>query len=376
MPSSEPKVNAADNLSLGRRGFLAAGAGAFLCSIGGQNILVEKAGDAAKADAAAARVKKPAGAKSTLASKTPGASPVDQLTFTTPEPQPGGKVVEYWLQARVASWDIVPSRPRRDFWHGMAVAGPTSFRAFVYQPMTEGFAAEAGPAEIPGPTLECEVGDVIRVHVLNALPDKYAQAITMHPHGVRYTPEYDGAYMGDFTRAGGYIGPGESFTYTWEALPESVGAWSYHDHGPNHTLNTMRGLFGAIIVHPRGSVRPDLSKVLFLHSLAPPTTGLRRVFQCINGRSYAGNTPTIEAKVGQVVAIHAIGMDDAFHDFHIHGHRWRKDGGSVSTDNQTVGPAETITARFTEDNPGRWLYHCHVMSHQDNGMAGFYLVKP
>ena len=41
-----------------------------------------------------------------------------------------------------------------------------------------------------------------------------------------------------------------------------------------------------------------------------------------------------------------------------------------------VGPNETITARFIEDNPGRWLYHCHVFTHQDGGMAGWYLVEP
>ena len=57
----------------------------------------------------------------------------------------------------------------------------------------------------------------------------------------------------------------------------------------------------------------------------------------------------------------------------MHGHRWRDTGGAP-TDTTTVGPSETITARFTEDNPGRWLYHCHVFSHQDEGMAGWYDV--
>ena len=359
---------------VGRRGFLAAGAGAFLCTIGGQDVLISKPGDAAKADAVAARVKRPPNSKAKPAGTTPGADPVDQLSFGTPLPQPGGKVREHWIQATTVNWDIMPSRPRRDFWHGVEVAGPTTFRAFVYQEMSEGFAAPRGPAAIPGPILQAEVGDVLKVHVRNALPDKYAQAITMHPHGVRYTPDYDGAYMGDFTRAGGFIGPHEEFTYTWEALPESVGAWPYHDHGPNHTLNTMRGLFGGIIIRPKGAAKPDVEKMLFVHSLAPPTTGLKRVFQCINGRAYAGNTPTIRAKVGQDVALHAIGMDDNFHDFHTHGHRWHKDGGSFMTDCQSLGPGETVTARYIEDNPGRWLYHCHVFTHQDNGMAGFYLV--
>jgi FtsP/CotA-like multicopper oxidase with cupredoxin domain len=45
-------------------------------------------------------------------------------------------------------------------------------------------------------------------------------------------------------------------------------------------------------------------------------------------------------------------------------------------DNPSFGPHEVVTARWTEDNPGRWLYHCHVFSHQDAGMAGWYLVEP
>jgi FtsP/CotA-like multicopper oxidase with cupredoxin domain len=138
-------------------------------------------------------------------------------------------------------------------------------------------------------------------------------------------------------------------------------------------LNTFRGLFGAIVVRERGARAPDVEQVLALHSLAPPVTGLRSSLQAINGRAYAGNTPTIRARVGQDVALHVMGMDDAWHDFHVHGHRWRDPSGEF-VDTPSVGPNEVITARFTEDNPGRWLYHCHVFSHQDGGMAGWYVV--
>ncbi|MBI5103530.1 MAG: multicopper oxidase domain-containing protein [Solirubrobacterales bacterium] len=348
---------------LPRRRFLQVGAAsAFLCTIGGETVSLSRRGDAAKADAAAARVARPR-----------AAGPTEQQTFTTPEPQPGGQVVEYWIQATTARWTIVPSR--RDDWHGKKVPGASTFRAVVYQQMTPGFAAPLGPAAMPGPTLHAEVGDVLRVHFRNALPESLDQALTMHPHGVRYNPEYDGVYLGQYTRAGGFVAPGEEFTYTWEAVPESVGAWPYHDHGPNHTLNTMRGMFGGLVIRPKGEPVPAVEKVLFLHSLAPPVTGLKRQFQCINGRSFAGNTPTITAKVGQEVALHAIGMDNNFHDFHIHGHRWKDSRGGGHTDNPTLGPNETVTARFVEDNPGRWLYHCHVFSHQDAGMAGWYLVE-
>ena len=96
------------------------------------------------------------------------------------------------------------------------------------------------------------------VHFRNA-DERLRQAVTMHPHGVKYNPEYDGAYMGEFTRAGGFIAPGESFTYQWECTPDSVGVWPYHDHGPNHTLNTFRGLFGTIVVRPKGAPAPTAS---------------------------------------------------------------------------------------------------------------------
>ena len=345
-----------------RRSFFGLSAGAaLLCTIGGQEVRLDDPDAARKADALAAQVKRP-----------PGASPQDQLSFPTPEPQPGGVRREYWVQARTRRWDVAPTG--RDDWHNRAVGGKRSFRALVYQLMQPGFAAPAGPALMPGPTLHAEVGDVLVVHFRNAAT-KLAQALTMHPHGVRYTPDYDGVFLGEHTRVGGFVGPGEEFTYTWEATPDSVGVWPYHDHGPNHTLNTFRGAFGAVVIRERGAKAPDVEHVLFLHQLLPPTTGLGRAFQAINGRTFAGNTPTIETRVGQDVALHVIGMDNNFHDFHIHGHRW-KDSAGAFVDTPSVGPNETITARFIEDNPGRWLYHCHVFSHQDAGMAGWYMVSP
>jgi FtsP/CotA-like multicopper oxidase with cupredoxin domain len=254
------------------------------------------------------------------------------------------------------------------------IGGRRRFRALVYQLHSAGFAEPTGPAQMPGPTLEAEVGDTIVVHFRNA-DETLGQTVTMHAHGVRYNPEYDGSYLGDFTRAGGFVEPGEEFTYTWEATPDSVGVWPYHDHGPNHTINSLRGLFGAVIVRPKGEPRPDVEQVLVMHSLPPQITRFGRLVQCFNGRTGAGNTPTVRARAGQDVALQVYGGDGAFHTFHVHGHRW-KDPSGAFVDSPTVGPNESMTARWREDNPGRWLYHCHVSAHQDAGMAGWYIVEP
>ncbi len=343
-----------------RRSFLGlAGSSALLCTIGGKEVDLSSPGGLDKADAAAAKVRRPRAAT---------AQAVPQI-----QPAPGGIRREYWIQAESVRWAITPTR--RDDWHNRGLGSHNGFTAYVYRLMTPGFAGYATKnPSIPGPTLIAEVGDVLVVHFRNA-DRKLGQAVTMHPHGVKYTPEYDGAYMGEYTRAGGFIAPGESFTYQWECTPQSVGAWPYHDHGPNHTLNTFRGLFGPIIVRPRGAKAPDRLYTLFAHQLPPPVTRLSANFHCINGRAYAGNTPTLTARAGQDVEIHAFGMDSNFHTFHIHGHRWTDPAGTF-TDNPPMGPNESVTARFVEDNPGRWLYHCHVFSHQDAGMAGWYVVDP
>ena len=353
------------NKGVDRRNFLGLGAGAagLYCSlkVGDAKNLTAK--EVKKVDAAAASLTRP--------KRKEARDTVDTYTFQTPTPQPGGVTREYWVQATSVMWNPIPSG--HDSWMNMDV--PTArYRAYVYQLMTPGFASPLAPASIPGPTLEAEVGDVLKVHFRNA--DKnFFQAVTMHPHGVRYNPEYDGAYYGDFTRAGGFVAPGEEFTYTWEATPDSVGAWPYHDHGPNHVLNMARGLYGSIIIRPKGAKKPDREYFLHLSSLFPSISGLDSMVHTINGRSFAGNTPVLRSKVGEQVAIHVFGMNSDFHTFHIHGHRWLDSGGKVTVDSPAVGPSETVSVRFREDNPGRWIYHCHVSEHQEAGMAGWYLVE-
>jgi hypothetical protein len=347
--------------ALDRRGFLGVGAAGLICTIGGRPLAARTPEDVEEADRAARAIAKPASAK----------EPVDSAQFPTPQPQPGGVQREYWIGARAVTWDIAPTG--RDEWMKTRIRGKRRFRALVYQEYTSGFAQPLGKPSMPGPTLEAEVGDTVVVHFRNG-DEKFGQALTVHPHGVRYNPEYDGAYLGDFTRAGGFVEPGEEFTYTWEATPDSVGIWPYHDHGPNHTVNTIRGMFGTVIVRPKGEPKPDVEQVLVMHSFPPQVTRLDRNFQCFNGRTGAGNTPTIHARVGQDVALHLYGGDGNFHTFHVHGHRWR-DAAGAFVDNPTLGPNESTTARWREDNPGRWLYHCHVFSHQDAGMAGWFIAE-
>lgn len=74
--------------------------------------------------------------------------------------------------------------------------------------------------------------------------------------------------------------------------------------------------------------------------------------------------------------------DSAFpHPMHLHGHSFRllARGGVPAPhlpwlDTVLVDPEETVEVAFVADNPGDWLFHCHVLEHMEAGMAAVFRV--
>jgi len=342
----------------GRRELFAGTGGALLCTLAGQKIF---AGEQADVERLASEVPVPPKVR---AAERAGSAPAAEPTLAGVT----GARREYWIQAEPVRWNIVPTG--RDGMMDKKVKGKTKFDAYAYRPYSPGFAAPLGPATIPGPLLEADTGDAIVVNFRN----KIDTPVTIHPHGVFYSQEMDGAYKGRHTDPGGFVQKKQVFQYVWEARPGTEGVWLYHDHGPMDPLPVHKGLFGPLIVRAAGAPRPTREFNVLFHAFNPTVTGFSRNFACVNGRSYAGNTPTFESNVGDTVAFNVYAIDNDFHTFHIHGHRWTDETGTV-VDNKTLGPGDSFTAAFTEDNPGRWFYHCHVFSHLHEGMNGWYLVN-
>jgi len=90
---------------------------------------------------------------------------------------------------------------------------------------------------VPGPTLRVRLGDTLRVHFVNRLPDE----TTIHWHGVRVPNAMDG--VPHITQPP--IRPGESFVY--EFTPKDAGTYWYHPH-VRGSEQVERGLHGALIV--------------------------------------------------------------------------------------------------------------------------------
>jgi FtsP/CotA-like multicopper oxidase with cupredoxin domain len=68
------------------------------------------------------------------------------------------------------------------------------------------------------------------------------------------------------------------------------------------------------------------------------------------------------------------------HPIHIHGHTFkllrsdRLSRPEHHTDTLLLLPDETAEVAFVADNPGNWMFHCHVIEHQENGMMSYLRV--
>ncbi len=77
---------------------------------------------------------------------------------------------------------------------------------------------------------------------------------------------------------------------------------------------------------------------------------------------------------------HVIAMTNAtafHHPIHLHGHSFRvisRNGVPTAhrewQDTVLMAPRERVEIAFVADNPGDWMFHCHILEHQAGGMMG------
>ncbi|RLL70787.1 multicopper oxidase domain-containing protein [Streptomyces sp. Z26] len=244
-----------------------------------------------------------------------------------------------------------------------------------------GYGLKPGEASVPGPLLEMYEGDTLHIEVVNTL-DVDA---SLHVHGVDYEIDSDGTHMTDSV-----VAPGKKRLYTWKShapgkradgtyMPGSAGYWHYHDHavGTHHgTGGVQKGLYGGLIVRRKGDPVPDRQFTCVFNDMT------------INNRTGkpGDDTPNFTAKQGERCEFLVITHGEFYHTFHVHGHRWADnrtglltgpDDPSAVVDNKICGPGDSFGFQVVAGEhvgPGEWMYHCHVQSHADMGMAGLFVV--
>jgi FtsP/CotA-like multicopper oxidase with cupredoxin domain len=109
--------------------------------------------------------------------------------------------------------------------------------------------------QVPGPTIQAEVGDTLVVQLANALPEP----TTIHWHGLRVPADMDGTEMVQHP-----VQPGGTFEYRF-LLPDAGTFW-YHPH-THETEQLEKGLYGALVVRSPDEPELDGERVLVLDDL-------------------------------------------------------------------------------------------------------------
>lgn len=101
-----------------------------------------------------------------------------------------------------------------------------------------------------------------------------------------------------------------------------------------------------------------------------------------NGVANLADDPLFAAKPGETIIIETVNKTGWVHAMHVHGHHFRVlsrsgaevDDGQPWRDTFLIGPEQTTEIAFVADNPGKWLYHCHMLEHAAAGMTTWFDV--
>lgn len=216
-----------------------------------------------------------------------------------------------------------------------------------------------------GPLIRVRVGDKVEVVVHNHLPD----ATTVHWHGLAVPNAMDG--VPGVTQNS--IPPGGTFTYKFTVTPQMIGTHYYHSHY-NDLFQVDHGLYGPLIVDPATPTQHyDVDALYIIGGWNIAGGEDNEDGFTLDGKPYP-NSPQLNVKLGQTVRIrliNACGISE--HAMHLHGYTFQViaiDGNPVakpqSQNTVTLLPGETMDIAFKANNPGRWMFHCHILDHVMN----------
>jgi hypothetical protein len=225
----------------------------------------------------------------------------------------------------------------------------------------------------PGPTIQANEGDRIRIVFDNHLPEPTG----IHWHGLELPIEMDGV-PGVSQKL---VMPGERFVYEFSL--HQNGTFFYH---PHMAMQEMVGMLGGFIIHPKSPYTPHVDKDFLIalqeyavlpNSTIPNSMSMEFNWLTFNGKSGPASTPLI-IRQGERVRIRLINMGMDHHPIHLHGFTFWETGREAARQPEAIWPrgnttlvgvAQARDIEFVADRLGEWMLHCHLPHHMMNQMA-------
>ena len=226
---------------------------------------------------------------------------------------------------------------------------------------------------VPGPLMEANEGDRVRVVFHNNLPEMTA----LHWHGFEVPMEMDGSLgVGQDP-----IPPGGMFTY--EFTLHQHGTFFYHSHFP---MQEMMGMLGMFVLHPKQATAPRVDRdfglviqewALMPNNTVPNTLAMEFNWLTFNGKAGPDCTPML-VRQGERVRIRMVNLGMDHHPIHMHGVTFTVTGTEagrvpssmwIPQNTVLVGVAQVRDIEFDAKYVGDWMLHCHLPHHMMNQMV-------
>jgi manganese oxidase len=225
----------------------------------------------------------------------------------------------------------------------------------------------------PGPTIQVNQGDHVRVIFDNHLPEPSS----IHWHGFEDLVGYDG--MPGISQEP--VKPGGRFVYEFDI--HQAGTYFYHSH---MAMQEMTGMLGGFIMHPATPYQPHCDKDFLLHlqeyavlpnNTVPNTMNMEYNWLLLNGKAGPASTPLI-VRLGDRVRLRFVNLGMDHHPMHLHGYTFHvtgTEGGRIQEsawwpgNTVLVGVAQARDVEILANRPGDWMLHCHLPHHMMNQMS-------
>jgi len=247
---------------------------------------------------------------------------------------------------------------------------------------------------IPGPTIRCVEGDLIRVTFTNA---------SDHPHTIHFHGMHPAAMDGVPGAGDGLIFNGQQTVYEFTAKP--FGCHFYHCHSFPLKRHIHKGLYGTFIIDPdpdlyEGEER-ELAKarnhnydeclainemIMVMNGFDTNFDGENEVY-AVNSIVFAYQKQPIKISPNQRQRIYLANATefDPINSFHLHGNFFDYyDHGTtltptlrtVDTVMQCQGQRGILEFSYEGFDPGAFMFHAHQSEFAELGWMGFFDLQP
>jgi len=234
---------------------------------------------------------------------------------------------------------------------------------------------------VPGPVIRVHIGDTIRIHLKNPATNKLSHSVDFHASQVAWNDEMTS------------IEPGKEKLYEWKA--DYAGVWMYHCGTAPALHHIANGMYGMVIVEPKGGFKPVDHEFALVQSewylgpqgqpvdLTKAATGNPAPdFVVFNGVANQYKDNPLKVATGKTVRIFVLdagpNIDSSFHIVGTIFNTVIKEGIQLTPDNvghfgsQAVdlSPAQGAIIEFTTPEDGLYPVVTHAFNFVGRGALG------